>query len=74
MKIFSVEEIKTHVNEGTSDDELMQTYGLSPDELKALYHQLIKAMAAGSTYVQIGPLRRGSSNRDNSAINQSEVL
>jgi hypothetical protein len=54
MKTLSVEEIKTHLNEGTSDDELMRAYGLSPSELKALYEQLIRAVSHGSRYVHIG--------------------
>jgi hypothetical protein len=53
MKTLSVEEIKTQLNEGTSDDELMRAYGLSPRELKALYDQLIRAVSHGLLYVHI---------------------
>jgi hypothetical protein len=53
MKILSVEEIKTHLNEGTSDDEIMRAYGLSSDELKCLYERLIKAVADGSRFVRM---------------------
>jgi hypothetical protein len=53
MKTLSVEEIKTRLNEGSSDEELMRAYGLTPEELKALYDQFIKAMADGSLYVHI---------------------
>jgi hypothetical protein len=53
MKTLSVEEIKTHLNKGTPDDELMRAYGLSPDELKGLYEQLIRAVADGSPYLHI---------------------
>ncbi len=54
MKTFSVEEIKTHLNKDTPDEELMRCYGLSPNELKCLYDQLVRAMAHGSSYVHIG--------------------
>jgi hypothetical protein len=54
MKTFSVEEIKTLVIEGASDDELKRIYELSPEELAALYDQVAKAMIDGSPYVQIG--------------------
>jgi hypothetical protein len=53
MKALSVEEIKTHLNQGTPDDELMRAYGLSSEELKRLYDQLIRAIADGSPYVHI---------------------
>jgi hypothetical protein len=53
MKTFSVEEIKTHVSAGASDGELMRAYELSPEGLKTLYDQVIKAMVDGSPYVQI---------------------
>jgi hypothetical protein len=53
MEILPVEEIKAHLNEGATDDELMRAYRLSPDELKALYDQLIRAVADGSLYVHI---------------------
>jgi hypothetical protein len=54
MKILSVEEIKTHLSQGTPDDELMRAYGLSPDELECLYERLIKAVADGSLFVRMG--------------------
>jgi len=53
MKTLSVEEIKTHLNEGTPDHELMRAYGLSASELKDLFDQLVRAMANGSPYVHI---------------------
>lgn len=53
MKILLVEEIKTHLNKGTPDDELMRAYGLSPEGLRRLYDRLIKAMADGSRYVRM---------------------
>lgn len=53
MKTLSVEEIKTRLNEGTSDDQLMRAYGLTLEQLKALYDQLVIAMAGGSPYVYI---------------------
>jgi len=53
MKTFSVQELKTYLNEDTPDHELMQIYGLSPDELTILYAQLTRAMANGSPYVHI---------------------
>jgi hypothetical protein len=54
MKTLSVKEIRTYLIKDTPDDELMQTYGLSPEELQALYEQLIRAMSDGSLYVRIG--------------------
>jgi hypothetical protein len=53
MKVFSVQEIKTRLIAGASDEDLMQTYGLSPAELKTLLGQLIVAVAQCSTYVRI---------------------
>lgn len=53
MKVLSVEEIKSHLNKGTPDDELMRAYGLSPEELRHLFDRLIKAMADGSSYVRM---------------------
>jgi hypothetical protein len=53
MKTFSVQELKTHLNGGTSDEVLMHAYGLSREELKGLYDQLIKALAAGTPYVHL---------------------
>jgi hypothetical protein len=58
MKIISVQEIATHLKNDAPDKELMQTYGLSSEELKALYDQLIRAVADGSLYVDTG---RGTS-------------
>jgi hypothetical protein len=53
MKTLSVEEIKTRMNEGATDDELMQDYGLTPEQLKEFFDQLMTAMAQGSPYVSI---------------------
>lgn len=53
MKTLSVDEIKTYLNKGIPDDELMRAFGLSPSELKDLFDQLIRAMANGSPYVHI---------------------
>ncbi len=53
MKTFSVQELKTHLNGGTPDDVLMRAYGLSPQELKSLYDQLVKALAAGTPYIYL---------------------
>jgi hypothetical protein len=53
MKTLSIEEIKTRLNEGAQDDDLMRAYGLTPKELKDLYEQLIRAIADGSPYVHI---------------------
>lgn len=53
MKTFAVEEIKNHLTNGTSEEELMRAYGLSPEELKALYEQLMRAVADGSLYVEL---------------------
>jgi hypothetical protein len=52
MKTFSVKESITRLNEDSPDNELMQTYGLSSDELYGLYEQLFVLMADGSLYVQ----------------------
>jgi hypothetical protein len=54
MKTFSVEEIRTRLIKDTPDEELMQSYGLSPNELRCLYDRLVRAMAHGSSYVHIG--------------------
>jgi hypothetical protein len=54
MKTLSVKEIRTRLENDAPDQELMQTYGLSPEELQALYEQLISAVADGSPYVHIG--------------------
>ena len=54
MKTSSVKEIITRLNEDNPDNELMETYDLSPDELNGLYEQLFVAMAEGSLYVHTG--------------------
>lgn len=54
MKTLSVEEIKDHLTRGASEEDLMRDYGLSSEELKALYDQLIRAVAEGSLYIEVG--------------------
>lgn len=54
LQIFSTIEIKDHLIVGTSDEELMSTYGLSPEELKALYEQFVRAMSLGLSVFSCG--------------------
>ncbi len=53
MKTLSVQEIKFRLDQGVSDEELMRTYELSPDQLEHLYQELIMALAAGRAYIHI---------------------
>lgn len=53
MKTLSVEKIRNHLSKDTSEEELMRSYGLSPEELKALYEKLIRAVADGSLYIEL---------------------
>ncbi len=53
MKTISVQEIKIRLNEGVSDEELMSTYGLTPDQLNRLCHDLICALAKGTSHIHI---------------------
>jgi len=51
-KIILVEELKSDLNEGMSDEELMKKYGLSEKGRKALIDSLLKAISSGSWYIR----------------------
>ncbi len=55
MEPSSLKEIITRRNEDSPNNELIQTYDLSPDELYGLYEQLFVAVADGSLYVHTHP-------------------
>ena len=52
-KTLPVETIKSDLAADIPDKELMEKYELSPGALQALFDKLIRAVASGSSHVQI---------------------
>jgi hypothetical protein len=52
-KTFALATIKSDLSAGMPDEELMEKYELSPGGLQALFDKSIRAVASGSSHVQI---------------------
>jgi uncharacterized protein (DUF433 family) len=52
-KTLALETVKSDLAAGISDEDLMYKYDLSPGGLQALFDKLIRAMANGTSHVQI---------------------
>lgn len=52
-KTLALTDLKSDLHEGISDEELMEKYQLSPEGLKELLTQLVRAMALGSSQVEL---------------------
>ena len=52
-KTLDLETIKSDLAADKPDEELIEKYELSPGELQALFDKLIRAVASGSSHVQI---------------------
>lgn len=51
--ILALSELRSDLHAGLPDEELMAKYNLTPDGLKTLLDQVIRAMACGSSQVEL---------------------
>ena len=53
VKTLAVTTIRSDIETGVRDEEIMAKYGLSREELQALFKALMRALANGASHVEI---------------------